>query len=91
MTCETGVSAGPPATTVREINAEEHHNPPTSMRSLFRLPLPRRAAASFNMCADVLPLEGKHNRAAKVLRSGLALLSPHLPVGNTASKCVATA
>jgi len=43
-----GVCAGPRSTKVREMNTEEHHNPPTSRRSLFPLPLPRRAAASFN-------------------------------------------
>jgi hypothetical protein len=43
-----GECASPRSTTVREINAEEHHNPSTSMRSLFQFPLRRRAAASFN-------------------------------------------
>jgi hypothetical protein len=46
-----GVRAGPRSTTVREINAEEHHNPLTSMRSLFEFPLLRRTAASFNQSA----------------------------------------
>jgi hypothetical protein len=46
-----GACAGPRSTTVREINAEAHHNPPTSMRSLIRFPLLRRVAASFNQSA----------------------------------------
>jgi hypothetical protein len=50
-----GACAGPRSTTVREINAEAHHNPPTSMRSLFRFPLRRRAAASFNKPDAVNP------------------------------------
>ena len=50
-----GACAGPRSTTVREINAEEHHNPPTSMRSLFPLPLLRRVAASFNKPDAVNP------------------------------------
>jgi hypothetical protein len=47
-----GACAGPRSTTVRESNAEAHHNPPTSMRSLFRFPLLRRVAASFNLVLD---------------------------------------
>ena len=43
-----GLSAGPRSTTVREMNAEKHHNLSPSRRSPFRLPVPRRAAASFN-------------------------------------------
>ena len=52
-----GECASPRSTTVREINAEEHHNPSTSMRSLFQFPLRRRAAASFNQgaAANVRP------------------------------------
>ena len=50
-----GECASPRSTTVREINAEEHHNPSTSMRSLFQFPLRRRAAASFNRQTGVTP------------------------------------
>ena len=50
-----GECASPRSTTVREINAEEHHNPSTSMRSLFQFPLRRRAAASFNQQVETSP------------------------------------